>query len=269
MEMSERIAQPAAARPSGSLSRIARDAGPSLLLILLFITAWEAATRVLDIHPVVLPSPSRIFETMIQDRVLLYENMLVTFWEIVLGFAIGFTAGFVLALLIAYSPILERSLYPIVVGSQTIPVFAIAPLLIIWFGFGIWPKALIAALIVFFPITVNGVEGLRSAEPESIDLLRSLSATNWQIFRLVQLPSAVPYLIAGTQVAIPYAVIGAVIGEWVGASQGIGHLMLASHSMLRTDRVFAAIVVLSFVALFLFSTMALLSKAIMRRKHLV
>jgi ABC-type nitrate/sulfonate/bicarbonate transport system permease component len=262
------IAETAARQTSQALPRFLRDAGPALLLVVGFLATWEVATRVLDIHPVVLPAPTRIGAAIVRDWSLLYENMVVTFWEIVLGFAMGFVAGFVLALAIAYSRILERALYPIVVGSQTIPVFAIAPLLIIWFGFGIWPKALIAALIVFFPICVNGVEGLRSAEPESIDLLRSLSASRWQVFRMVQLPSAIPYLLAGTQVAIPYAVIGAVIGEWVGASKGIGHLMLASHSMLRTDRVFAAIVVLSVVALVLFSTMALLSRAVLRRKHL-
>jgi len=248
--------------------RFARDVVPALALLLLIIGGWEVATIVLGIHPVILPSPSLIVQTIVKDWGLLYTNMLYTLWEVLIGFGLGFAVGLILAILIVYSPALERALYPLVVASQTIPVFAIAPLLVIWFGFGIWPKVLIAALIVFFPICVNEVEGLRSAEPEMIDLLRSLSASRWTIFRLVEFPASIPYLIAGTQVGIAYSVIGAVIGEWVGSSRGIGQLMLAANAMIRTDRVFAAIVVLSIVALALFASVTLLSRVLMPWKYI-
>ncbi len=248
--------------------RFARDVFPALILLLVILGGWEIATIVLGIHPVILPSPSRIVQTIVKDWGLLYTNMLFTLWEVLLGFGIGLAVGLILAILIVYSPVLERTLYPLVVASQTIPVFAIAPLLVIWFGFGVWPKVLIAALIVFFPICVNEVEGLRSAEPEMIDLLRSLSASRWTIFRLVEFPASIPYLIAGTQVGVAYSVIGAVIGEWVGSSRGIGQLMLAANAMIRTDRVFAAIVVLSVVALALFVGVALLSRLLMPWKYI-
>jgi ABC-type nitrate/sulfonate/bicarbonate transport system permease component len=247
--------------------RFTRDVLPALLLLALIIGGWETATHVFGIHPVVLPAPSLIGRTIAADWSLLVSNMLFTLWEVLLGFGIGFAVGLILAILIVYSPALERALYPLVVASQTIPVFAIAPLLVIWFGFGIWPKVLIAALIVFFPICVNEVEGLRSAEPEMIDLLRSLSASRWHIFRLVEFPASIPYLLAGTQVGIAYSVIGAVIGEWVGSNRGIGELMLSANAMIRTDRVFAAIVVLSVVALSLFVGVALISRLLMPWKR--
>lgn len=248
--------------------RIAVNYMPAILLLVVIVAGWEAAIPVFDIHPAILPAPSRIVTTIFTDWSLLASNMVYTLWEVLLGFAIGFLTGLVLAILIVYSPVLERALYPLVVASQTIPVFAIAPLLVIWFGFGIWPKVLISALIVFFPICVNEVEGLRSAEPEMINMLRSLSASRWRIFRLVEMPASIPYLLAGTQVGIAYSVIGAVIGEWVGSNRGIGYLMLAANAMIRTDRVFAAIVVLSVVALSLFVIAGLMSRVLMPWKYI-
>ncbi len=248
--------------------RIAVNYMPAILLLVVIIAGWESAIHVFDIHPAILPAPSRIVTTIFADWSLLASNMVYTLWEVLLGFAIGFITGLVLAILIVYSPVLERALYPLVVASQTIPVFAIAPLLVIWFGFGIWPKVLISALIVFFPICVNEVEGLRSAEPEMINMLRSLSASRWRIFRLVEMPASIPYLLAGTQVGIAYSVIGAVIGEWVGSNRGIGYLMLAANAMIRTDRVFAAIVVLSVVALALFVIAGFMSRVLMPWKYI-
>jgi len=240
--------------------KVGRDLLPAAVLLLVIMGGWELSVRIFKIHPVIMPSPSHIAQVIFQDWTLLWSNMAFTLVEVLLGFGVGFLTGFVLAILIVYSPTLERALYPLVVASQTIPVFAIAPLLVIWFGFGVWPKVIITALIVFFPICVNEVEGLRSAEPEMIDLLRSLKASRWKRFRLVEFPASIPYLLAGTQVGIAYSVIGAVIGEWVGSNRGIGALMLSANAMLRTDRVFAAIIVLSVVALVLFVGVALLTR---------
>ena len=248
--------------------RFRRDVVPSGILLLMFVLGWEVACRLLQIHKVVLPSPSLIGSTLWQSRGSLLSHMGFTFKEVLLGFGLGFVSGLGLAVVIVYSPTLEKAVYPLVVASQTIPVFAIAPLLVIWFGFGILPKVLVAALVVFFPICVNEVEGLRSAEPEVIDLLRSLSVSRWKIFRLVQFPASLPYLIAGTQVGIAYSVIGAVIGEWVGSAKGIGYLMLAANAMVRTDLVFASIIVLSVVALALFGGVALVARVLMPWKHI-
>jgi ABC-type nitrate/sulfonate/bicarbonate transport system permease component len=250
------------------IGRYTRNLLPATILLVIFISGWEIATHVFDIHKVILPAPSQILRVIYEERVLLMDDMFFTLQEVLLGFAIGFIAGLVLAIMIVYSPMLERSIYPLVVASQTIPVFAIAPLLVIWFGFGIWPKVLIAALIVFFPICVSEIEGLRSAEPEMIDLLRSLSASRWKIFRLVEFPASIPYLMAGTQIGITYSTIGAVIGEWVGSNKGIGELMLAGNAMLRTDLVFAAIVVLSVVTLALFISVSIISRLMMPWKYL-
>ena len=247
--------------------RILRDAGPVSVLLVLLIGGWEIAVRALHTQDVILPAPSRIAQTIWDNFGLLSGDMGHTLVEVMLGFALGFGGGVLIAALIVWSKTLERALYPLAVASQTIPVFAIAPLLVIWFGFGILPKVIVAALIVFFPITVNTVEGLRSAEPDSIKLLRSLSASRWQIFRLIQVPASLPYVLAGTQVGIAYSVIGAVIGEWVGSTKGIGARMLSANSLLQTDLVFAAIVVLSVVALALFVLVSLAGRLLLPWKR--
>lgn len=241
---------------------------PAFLLLLSLIIIWEAVVRIFNVHPVILPAPTRILEAVVRDWDLLISNMAHTMLAVLLGFAIGFVTGMILAMMIVYSPSLERTVYPLVITSQTIPVFAIAPLLIIWFGFGIWPKVFIAALIVFFPICVTEVEGLRSAEPDMINMLKSLSAGRLKIFRLVEFPASIPYLLAGCQMGITYAVIGAVIGEWVGSNRGIGNLMLQANAMNRTDRVFAAILVLSAVTMILFVSINIISKIALPWKNI-
>lgn len=225
---------------------------PAVALLAMIFGAWQLAVHIFDINPTILPAPSEILKTAWESRDILWSDFKVTIVEVLVGFAIGFVCGVLLAALIASSSVLERSLYPLAVGSQTIPIFAIAPLLVIWFGFGLLPKVIVVALIVFFPITVTTVEGLRSAEPEMIALMRSLPASRWQIFRMIQIPASLPYVVAGTQVGVAYSVAGAMIGEWVGATEGLGARMLAANSLLRTDLVFAAILVLSLMALALF-----------------
>jgi ABC-type nitrate/sulfonate/bicarbonate transport system permease component len=155
---------------------------------------------------------------------------------------------------------LERSLYPFVIASQTIPIIVIAPLLLIWVGYGLAPKIIVVALIAFFPIVVNMVDGLKSADPDVVHLLRILGANRWQIFVKVQLPSSLPFLFSGLRVAMAVSVIGAVIGEWVGSSQGLGYLMIRSKPQFLTERVFAAIVVLSAIGVTLFALVGGLEK---------
>ena len=189
---------------------------------------------------------------MAASRSLLLEHTLVTLEEIVLGFIAALASGLVLATAIAYSRILERSVYPIVIASQTVPIIAIAPLLLIWVGYGIAPKVIVVALICFYPIAVNTVDGLKAVDPDMVNMMKTLGASRWQVFTKLQMPTAMPYMFSGIKVGISVSVIAAVIGEWVGASAGLGYLITYSQPLFLTDRVFAAIVVLSAMGISLF-----------------
>jgi ABC-type nitrate/sulfonate/bicarbonate transport system permease component len=180
--------------------------------------------------------------------------------EVVLGFMAGLTVGLVLANGIAYSRIVERAVYPIVIASQTIPVIAIAPLLLIWVGYGLAPKIIVVALICFFPISVNTVDGLRSVDPGMVNMMRTLGASRWQIFTKLQVPSSLPQMFSGIKIGVTFSVIGAVIGEWVGASAGLGYLMTYSQPLFLTARVFAAIAVLSAMGIGLFALATLVER---------
>ena len=214
--------------------------------------AWELWVQLGDVPKWQLPAPSAVGQELAESRVLLWENFLVTLEEIVLGFMAALAAGLLLAAGIAYSRILERSVYPIVIASQTIPIIAIAPLLLIWVGYGITPKVIIVGLICFYPIAVNTVDGLKAVEPDMVNMVRTLGASRWQIFTKLQIPTSLPFMFSGIKIGISVSVIAAVIGEWVGASEGLGYLITYSQPLFLTDRVFAAIVVLSILGIGLF-----------------
>lgn len=233
---------------------------PPFLLLLFFFFCWEAGVRLLAIPHYILPAPSQIMQTLIETRALLLAHVLVTAQEIAVGFALAFGVGVGLAFLIVHFPLLEKTFYPLIIASQTIPVFAIAPLLIVWFGYGLLPKVIMTALITFFPIVVNSVDGLRAADPDFLNLLRTLKATSWQLLWKVRIPAALPFLFSGTKIGIAVSVIGAVIGEWVGADMGLGYLMLRANAQLRTDLVFASIFILSLLGISLFALVALLER---------
>jgi len=200
----------------------------------------------------ILPPPSRIAEVLVSDRAMLFGDAAVTLAEVLLGFAVAFVVGIVLALAIFSSRTIERAVYPLVIASQTVPVFAIAPLLIVWFGYGMASKVAMAALIVFFPIVVNTVDGLRAADEDLVNLLRILGAGQRRILYTIRIPAAMPFVFSGVRIAVATSVIGAVIGEWVGATRGLGFEMIHANAQLHIDRVFAAIVYLSTMALILF-----------------
>lgn len=248
-------------RPNRGLS-FTKAVLPATTLVLLLLIFWQVYVKAADVNAVILPPPTDIAQTLWQERSTLVSDLWVTFQEIALGFLVGAAAGMVIGILIAYSKTLERTLYPLVIASQVIPVFAIAPLLIIWFGFGITPKVLIAALIVFFPICVNQVEGLRSADQGSVDLLRSYGASEWRVFRMIRLPASIPYLLAGMQIGVTFSVIGAVIAEWVGAQEGLGALMLAANAQSETALVFAAILTVAVVGVTMFGLVRVLGDLI-------
>ena len=231
-------------------------------IILMVIGFWEIAVRLFHIAPWLLPPPSSIGAELINSHNLLLGHTLVTLVEVLLGFTLSLIIGISLAAAIAYSRIIERTAYPFVIASQTIPVIAIAPLLLIWIGYGIWPKIIVVVLISFFPIVINTVDGLKAADPDMINMMRTLGASRWQIFTMIQVPSSLPFLFSGTRVAITMSVIGAVIGEWVGASAGLGYLMTRSAPQFLTDRVFASIFILSIMGIILFTLVVLAERYI-------
>lgn len=248
--------RPRAPRPA-TVRRWAAQAAPPAALLLAFLLVWEWGVRALGVPFYILPAPSRIAGLLVAEQGVLLAQAAVTLEEVLLGFAIAFVVGIALAVLVFSSRTVERALYPLIVASQTVPVFAIAPLLIVWFGYGMLSKVAMAALIVFFPIVVNTVDGLRAADPDMVNLLRILGATPAQVLRVIRVPAALPFVFSGTRIAVATSVIGAVIGEWVGATQGLGFLMVHANAQLHIDLVFAAIVYLSAMALGLFGAVSL------------
>jgi putative hydroxymethylpyrimidine transport system permease protein len=241
---------------------------PPLIVVIALLGLWELAAQwdwianALNIKPFLIPAPSDVARSLVDDRGLLASDAWVTAQEVVLGFALAALLGFVFAVVMHVSDLLRRAFYPLLVASQTVPVIAIAPVLVVWLGFGIGPKLAIVALVCFFPITVNTLDGLRSVDPEMTRMMRSLDAGRAQTLTRVEVPSALPFLLSGAKIAAVVAVIGAVFGEWSGSDKGLGHLILVAQGQLQTARVFAAVVVLSALALLLFGTLALVERRV-------
>ena len=235
-----------AAGPAGTQRRMRSLAPPHALLALIgIILLWQLATLVFRIPAYLLPSPWAVALNIQKHAGLLLSSALITGGEVVLGFALSVLIGVPLSILITYSRVLDRALYPLIVGSQTIPKVAIAPLLLAWFGFGLTPKIVIVVLVTFFPIVINSVVGLRSGPAQMIHLARSMGATNAQIFWRFRLPQALPSMFAGMKLATVLAVIGAIVAEFVGADSGLGYLIMIAGSNFDLGLQFAAIVVLS------------------------
>lgn len=236
--------------------------GPPLALLAGLLAVWQLAAasgllaEVFGIEDFLVPSPAEIAEVLWTDRELLSENAWVTLQEVLAGFAVAVAVGLGFALALHLSPLLRRAFYPLVIASQTIPIIVIAPILVVWFGFGIGPKIALIALICFFPVTVNTLDGLGTVDPEQRKLLRSLGAGRLQTLRTLEAPTALPYAIAGAKIAVTVAVIGAVFGEWSGSSEGLGHLMLVDNAQAEVPRLFAAMAVLSAMAIALFALLA-------------
>jgi putative hydroxymethylpyrimidine transport system permease protein len=236
------------------------------------LAAWELAARwdlvadALSLEPYLVPAPSEVASALWEDRSLIAENAWVTLKEVVLGFACALAAGVAFAVALHLSPVLRRAFYPLLVASQAVPVIAIAPILVVWFGFGIGPKLGIIALVCFFPITVNALDGLRRVDGDAVKMLRTLDASRWQIFRHLEAPTALPFLFSGAKVAIAVAVIGAVFAEWTGASEGLGYMINQDSGVLATDRMFASIAVLSAMAIGLFGLLSVLERRVIAWK---
>lgn len=226
---------------------------PPVLLAAIFLTVWELGVRLSRVEMWLLPAPSDIVKAFGQNMELLNRHMWPTLQEAVLGFAAGIAVALLLAILIEMSPWLRRGLYPLLVGTQTVPIIAIAPLFIVWFGYGLLPKVLIVALVTFFPVVVSMVDGLGSADRDMVRLLQSMGAGRWRIFRMVRFPHALPSLFSGLKIAATYSVLGAVIGEWLGANAGLGVMLVRAQNSFAADNVFVAIIVITFWSIVLFA----------------
>lgn len=244
-------------------SRLLRQYGPPVGLIILVFSAWQVGTWLMQVPKWLLPSPWEIIVAGAGALTLLGPHTWQTLQETWLGLGLSLVVGLGLALLIDFSATLRRTLYPLLVASQTVPILALAPLLIIWFGYGMLPKVVVVALVCFFPIVVSTADGLRVADPDLIALLRAMGANRRQIFLKVRLPGALPSFFSGLKIAITYSVVGAVIGEWVGASKGLGIFMIRSSKNFLTDRVFAAIAVTSLLSIIMFAAVMVLERTLL------
>ena len=246
--------------------RLARVVLPVLILAVL-LGAWEAYARSGAVDELLLPAPTQVARSLVDDRALLARNLGVTAQEVGLGLLVALVAGVVLAVALHFSGVLRTAVYPLLVASQAVPVVIVAPLLVVWFGFGILPKLVIIALVCFFPIVVTTLDALAAVDPDQRKLLATLDASRWQAFRWAEAPAALPAALSGAKIAVAVAVIGAVFAEYAGSSEGLGHLVLTSIPQLETARAYAAVVVLAAFAVLLFSLLALAERRLVPWAH--
>ncbi len=230
---------------------------------LLFLGAWQLYVAVADVPESSLPSPTEIASAGWDNRSLLIDNTWITIGEILLGFALAIVVGVLLALAIRSSRTVERAVYPWLVVSQMVPVPAIAPIFVIWTGFDLRPRVMVIALVAFFPIVVNAVDGLRAADPALLRLLRTMGASRRQLLRHGNFPASLPFLFSGLKIAAALSVIGAVFAEWVGSSEGLGHLILVLNNATETATMFAVIFLLSLIGIGLFGLVALAERLLL------
>jgi len=233
-----------------------------VFLIIVLLLLWQILCGVFKIPIWLLPSPSRIFTNTMKWASFLPMHTWVTLYETVAGFFLALLIGLPLAILVVYSSILKNTIYPILLVFQSVPKVAIAPLFLIWIGYGEMSKVLIAAIVAFFPIVVNTATGLESVEAEILELTHSLHATKLQVFFKVRFPWALPYIFSGMKVAITLAVIGAVIGEFVGSDKGLGYLILAASGEMNTALIFGVMAILALIGIVTFTAIDLLEKLI-------
>jgi ABC-type nitrate/sulfonate/bicarbonate transport system permease component len=232
------------------------------------VALWQVAAssgllaEAFNVESFLVPSPAEIASALWENRALIAENAWVTLQEILLGFLCGLAVGLAFGFLLRPFETLRLSFHPLIVGSQAIPIIVFAPILVVWFGYGIGPKLAVVALVCFFPIAVATADGLRSVDPEAAKMMRSLDASRSQLLWRLEAPSALPFTFSGAKIGVTFAPIAAVFGEWVGADSGLGHLILQDNAQLETARVFAAAFVLSAMAIVLYGLLALAERRV-------
>jgi NitT/TauT family transport system permease protein len=236
------------------------------VVLALVVGLWELIVRWGEYQPFILPSPQRVaarWAAALADGTLV-THTLVTLREVFAGLALGLSVAVVLGYALAKSPLLERIISPYLVASQAIPIVALAPLLVIWFGAGAFSKVLVCALTLFFPVLINTIVGIRSVDPSLMDLMRSLRATRWQVFTMLEVPAALPVLLGGLKVGVTLSVIGAVVGEFVGSDRGLGFLVNLARGIFDTPLMFVALLTLMAIALTLYLSVAALETVLLR-----
>ncbi|MGB3539184.1 MAG: ABC transporter permease [Mesorhizobium sp.] len=237
--------------------------GPALISVGTLVLAWELYARFSGISPTTLPAPSRVLAQAMQHRQALFDNTLPTIRATLFGFACSLVAAFVFSVLVDFFRPLRRALFPVFIISQTLPLIAIAPLVVLWFGFGLAPKIMLVALVTFFPMLVALAQGYEATDTDIQSLLASMGASRLKIFRLARLPSALPYFFAGLRISITYAVVGAIFAEYAGAAKGLGIYILNAKNNFRPDLVLAAVLVSASLTLVLFGLTLLVQRLVM------
>lgn len=246
------------------MKRSCKNSLPALVLVFVLLLVWQMGAMRLN-AAYILPSPMQILTRLWELRgPLLTAHLPATMSVTAIGLAISICFGLGLAVLMDAVPAVQRALYPIIIASQTIPTTALAPLFVLWFGYTIWSKVLVTVLITFFPITITVYDGLQSVRVEMIELLRTYGANRWDIFRKLKFPATLPYFFSALKMAVPMSIIGAAIGEWLGAQSGLGYFSRRMLTQLDGAGVFAPIVLLSAVAMLLVAVITLLEKRIVR-----
>lgn len=243
-------------------SFIART-GPAALAIGGLLVAWQLYADLSGIGATTLPSPARVAQQAWIHRQSLFDNAVPTVRATLLGFAYSLTTAFLLSILMDFSQTLRRALFPVFIISQTLPLVAIAPLIVLWFGFGLLPKIMLVALVTFFPMLVALVQGYQATEKEILVLLRSMGASRWRVFVLARLPSALLFFFSGLRISITYAVVGAIFAEYAGAAKGLGIYILNAKNNFRPDLVLAAVGVSAVLTLLLFGATVLVQRLAM------
>jgi putative hydroxymethylpyrimidine transport system permease protein len=234
-----------------------------LIYLCCFVLVWQLALEWLQLPNFLLPSPLDVFQALHDNADILWHNTLVTCYEIALSLFFGVGFGILFALVMLYIPKLQQWLEPVFIASQSIPTFAIAPLIILWFGFGVASKVIIASLLIFFPMTVSTYQGLAQTPKGYLDLAQTMNTSRWHELRHIRFPSALPMIAAGLKVAVAVAPIGVVIGEWSGASEGLGHYMMYSNGRMEVAEMFAGLIILSLCSVSLYyGTQALLKRVL-------
>lgn len=241
---------------------------PAVLAVVLLLLLWQGVSALGLVPRYMLPSPAEVLLVFLKDAPALWENLLVTLQEALVGLGLGVSLGFLFAVLMDAFEVLYRAFYPILVITQTIPTVAIAPLLVLWFGYEMTPKVILVVLVTFFPVTVGLLDGFRSVDPDAVGLLRSMGASRFQIFRYLKCPSALPQFFSGLRIAAAYSVVGAVISEWLGGFLGLGVYMTRVKKAFAFDKMFAVIFLISAISLLLMALVDLAERKSMPYRHL-
>ncbi len=248
------------ARKIFSPRRTAASVWRPLALVVALLAGWWAVTAADLVAPYILPSPADTWSAAADNAAYLVQHTWVTTWETLVGFVIATVLGVLMAVVMVYSANLEKTVYPLILFAQVIPKIAVAPLFIVWLGFGPSPKILVAVLMAFFPIVISGLAGMRSVDPEILELTSTMGASRFKTFAKIRLPASLPQLMSGLKVAATLAVTGAVVGEFVGANEGLGYVILQANGNIDTAMLFAALIIMSALGIVLFAIIEIAEK---------